>query len=210
MLYFIGLLALSLLITALIVFAFLFLASGFAYWLATSSSTKAARIRALLKQSLEETNQDTATNASNDGSQQGRQKHKCLICRLHPIQSIQKLNPLLKPRERGIDNFAWARENLRTNQKKDYRTEYPKTSPKGFIPRRIIPRWLTFSQRHIRTIVNWIRGRVNESGKEPTLLTGLFQMSSSLTSVWGVEKFFYVFSNPPQVLADISLDLARP
>jgi len=157
MLYVVGLLALSLLITASIVIVFLFLASRFAYWLATSPSTKAAKIRTLLKPLLEGTNQDTATDTSNEGSQQGRQKHKCLIYRLHPIQSIQKLYPLLKTRERGIDNFTGTGEDRRTYQKKNYRTEHPKTSIKSFVPRRPFPSWRTFSQWHIGNIVNRLR-----------------------------------------------------
>lgn len=171
MLYFIGLLVLSLLITALIVFAILVLASGFAYWLATSPSTIAIQLRKLSKQPpkqpLEETNQDTATNTSYDGSQQGGQKYKCLIYRLHPIQSIQKLYPLLKASKWGIDNFARTRESLCTNQKKNYKTEYPKAGIETFVPRRPFPSWMTSPFWHMGTILTRLRKSVNENGKEP-------------------------------------------
>jgi hypothetical protein len=40
-----------------------------------------------------------------------------------------------------------------------------------------------------------------------TPVTGLFQISSSLISVQGVEKFFRVFSNPPKILAYFRLAL---
>lgn len=170
MLYIVGLLALSLLITASIVIVFLFLASRFAYWLAISPNTKVAKIRALLKPLLEGTNQDTTTNTSNEGSQQGRQKHKCLIHRLHPVQSIQELYPLLKTRERRVDNFTRTGEDCRTYQKKNYRTERPKTSVKSFVPRRPFPGWRTLSRWHIRSILGRLKRSVNQSGKEPSLM----------------------------------------
>jgi hypothetical protein len=44
---------------------------------------------------------------------------------------------------------------------------YYETSPKGFVPRRPFPSWRMFPQRHISNIVNKLRRRVNQSGKEP-------------------------------------------
>ena len=158
MFYIVGLRVLSLLITSAIVIAFLFSASRLAYWLVKSPSMRATKMRMLLKPLLEGTNQDTATDTSNDGCQHGRQKRKCLIYRLHPIQSIQKLHPLLKTREWGIDNFTRTGEDRSTHQKKHHRNEHPETSAKGFVSSRPFPHWRPFSKScHIRTIVDKLR-----------------------------------------------------
>ena len=149
--YVIGLLALSLLITAVIVIGILFLMSGFAYWLAISPSTKVAKIRTLLKpllkgtnQVLEGTNQDATTDSSNEGREKGEQKHKSLVYRIYPTQSIQKLYPLPKTREWGVNNFTRAGEDMRTDGKEDDGAKYTKTSIEGSIPRGVL---------HIRNIV---------------------------------------------------------
>jgi len=41
------------------------------------------------------------------------------------------------------------------------------TRPKCFVQRRPFPSWCSFPQWHIGTIVKRLRGRVNQSGKEP-------------------------------------------
>jgi len=46
--------------------------------------------------------------------------------------------------------------------------QYSNAIPKGSVPRRPFPNWLTFSQSHMRHIVNRLRRTVNQSGKEPT------------------------------------------
>jgi len=171
--YVIGLLALSLLITAVIVIGILFLMSGFAYWLTTFPSMKAAILRKFLKQPLESTNQDTTSDSSNEGREEGKQKHKPLVDCIYPLQSIQKPYPLPKARELGINDLASIGENVCTDSKENNETQHPKASIEGFSPRWTVHRfcgYVPFSiSRHIRTIVNWLRRRVNQSGKEPTL-----------------------------------------
>jgi len=171
--YAIGLLVLSLLITAVIVIGILFLMSGFAYWLTMLPSMKAAILRKFLKQPLESTNQDATTDSSNEGREEGKQKHKPLVHRIYPTQSIQKLYPLPKARELRVNDFASIGENMCADGKENNRTQHPKASIEGLSPSRSlhsivsIARLLTFPISHIYAIVNKLRRRVNQSGKEP-------------------------------------------
>jgi hypothetical protein len=175
MLHVIGLLVLSLLITTLIVFAVLILASGFAYWLATSPSTIAIQLRKLSNQPsnqpLENTNQDATTNPSNEEREEGKPKHKRLVHRIYSAKGIQKPHPLLEARELGVNNFASIRENMCTDSKENNGTQHPKANLEGFNPTGTFQRLYRYvsssTPRHIRTIVNKLRRRVNQSGKEP-------------------------------------------
>jgi len=134
-------------ITWALVFVHLYLLSKFLYWLDTHHGTKIERLsKQLLKQRCK------------DGGYK-RRKPEYLIY-LH--YSSQYASIAFK----RICNAFHVHINPIGNSCEN---QYPNAIPKGFVQRRQLPSWCTFSQsRHIRTIVNKLRRRVNESGKEPS------------------------------------------
>jgi hypothetical protein len=173
MLHVIGLLALSLLITGFIALAVLVLISGFAYWLAMSPISAAIRLRNLFKQPiqqpLEDTNQDATTDSSNDGGHKWSDKDKRLVYVINPSQSVQEPQPTCIAKKRGRKNLTRAGENMCAYYKEDKGAKHTEAGIESPSPTRPfhIRRHITFPVSHILAIVNKLRRRVNQSGKEP-------------------------------------------
>jgi hypothetical protein len=138
-------LVLASLITWVLVFVHLYLLSKFLDWLDIHYGTK---MRRLLKQSPKQRGKDSGYE---------RSKPEYLVYLHYTSQyasvGFKRISDAFHVHINPISNSC---EN-----------QYSNARPKGFIPRRPFHSWRTLPQSHIRTIVNWLRRRVNRSGKEP-------------------------------------------
>lgn len=141
----IGSIALVVPIVWALVFVHLYLLSKFLDWLDTHYGTK---IQRLLKQSPKQRGKDSGYE---------RRKPEYLVY-LH--YSSQCASIVFKRISDAFHGHIYPVGNSCENQDSN-------AIPKGFIPRRPFSSWVTFSKSHMKNIVNKLRRRVNESGKEP-------------------------------------------
>jgi hypothetical protein len=147
----VGIILLSLLATVAFMIVAFGLLSRFTYWLYSHHAAKIAMVKKLLRISPHD-----ITKHSDSPRYDSQPEVWCERCFDKAYQWVSGV--IRKSKVKANRDCQGSRKSKRCH-----------TTVTIDFPYKRLPRTLmAFSQRHIRTIVNWIRRRVNESGKEPT------------------------------------------